>query len=116
MSPLLADWALSFALTLIVEVPLFAALGRGLPAWRAAVVGAVGSCVTHPLLWFVWPRIVSDYTAFLVTGEVLVTLIEALIVVIALPDAGLRRALVMSCVANAASLGLGLVLRALGLL
>ena len=69
------------------------------------------STVTHPLLWFVWPRVAGgDYLTYVVTGEALVVLLEWLLFAALARPVGLRRAFVLALVANAASCGIGLLI------
>ena len=74
----LVRWLHAFVFTLVVEVPVFVLVVRGtVPAWRAALAGAAGSFLTHPLLWFVWPRVIRhDYAAYIVSGELIVSVVE----------------------------------------
>ena len=98
---------------------------------RAAMAGAVGSCLTHPLLWFVWPGVirallgdsgggvsgVSPYVVYLVSGELLVALIESATFWGAARALGRPMpwtlAVAASFLANAASFGGGQLVRAL---
>lgn len=108
MSPALA----ALALTLAVEVPCYLA---GLTALRLAgpvraVLVAVGvNLLTHPVLWLVLaPR--TGVAAVLV-AEVCVVLVEALVIRLVIGrDCGL--VLLLSLGANAASLGVGLLVGA----
>jgi hypothetical protein len=107
-------WLAAFALSLAVEVPVFVLVARKqVPAWRAAVAGAAGTCLTHPLLWFVWVRVIEDYSLFIVLGELLVCCIETLTFWALARPVPLRRALAASFLANGASYGVGLVLERL---
>lgn len=99
------EWLAAFAFTQIVEVPIYrrALGGRALVAFGA-------SALTHPVVWFVFPRLpFASYLAMVAAAEVFAWLVEAAY----LRAFGLRRALAWSLVANAASLGLGLASRAL---
>jgi len=118
-------WFEAFAFTLVVEVPLFVAVARlpvgpprktRAPLWRLAIAGAAGTCVTHPLLWFAWPLAVRDYTTYIWSGELLVAAIESATFFALARPIDWRRAVIASFTANAASFGLGLLLRAAGLL
>ncbi|HMK98361.1 MAG TPA: hypothetical protein VK425_12490, partial [Acidimicrobiales bacterium] len=54
--PGLADYGVALALTLVVEVPLYAALLRtfaGLPWREGARLGAAANLVSHPLVFLV---------------------------------------------------------------
>lgn len=108
MSPALA----ALALTLAVEVPCYLA---GLTALRLAgpvrsVLVAIGvNLVTHPVLW----SVLAPRTGVLVVvaAEVCVVLVEALLIRLVIGrDAGV--VLLLSLGANAASLGVGLLVGA----
>jgi hypothetical protein len=123
-------WFVSFLFTQAVEIPIWTGLSwRAVPAWKSALSGALCTCVTHPLLWIVWPRVfflvrdwplqiggivVSRYTAYLVTGEFLVAVIESMIFYFAARSGRFSKALAISFIANAASLGLGVLARSFG--
>jgi hypothetical protein len=125
-------WLRSFAFTLVVEVPVFMLVARRhIRGPRAAAAGAVGSCLTHPLLWFVWPGVirallgatgglhpgVPAYLVYLVSGELLVALIESATFWGAARALGRpvpwALAVAASFLANAASFGGGQLVRAL---
>ncbi|MBM4320621.1 MAG: hypothetical protein FJ125_11830 [Deltaproteobacteria bacterium] len=105
-------WFFSLLLTLAVEVPLYVLLSRGaVRCARAALAGAAGTLLTHPALWFFWPRLVdSDYTTYLVSGELAVVAAEALTFLALARPVGAWRALACSLVANGASCGVGALL------
>jgi len=104
-------------LTYAIEIPLLVYLLRPSARWpRSVVTGIACSGLTHPLLWFVWPRVVplAHYALFLATGEGLVVLVEAaLIWGIALrqEERAARTAMLASIATNAASCAVGLVLQ-----
>lgn len=105
--------------TLAVEVPLYAwLLPRLAPVSRsrAAEVGVLVNVVSHPLLWFVLVPLghwASDRTVVPVAvAEVLVWLGEALLCRLA-ARSDWPASLAVAAVANAASLGLGLLLAGL---
>jgi hypothetical protein len=111
-------WLLAFALTQAVETPLYTiALGRlgRRPAWplpTRIALGFLPSLLTHPVVWFVWPRLIdpaTDYRLFCVAAEAFAVLVEAAL----LSLCGLRRALPISLAVNAASAFAGLLSRAL---
>ncbi|HPQ72050.1 MAG TPA: hypothetical protein PKW95_23205 [bacterium] len=77
---LVARWAISFTFTLVVEMPLYALLaGAKIDTRRALLAAFVCTAVTHPLLIFVWRGLFTDYNAYIVSGELLVAVIESLI-------------------------------------
>jgi hypothetical protein len=114
-------WIRAFFFTLAVEIPLFVLVagfrnrsGRRAPLWRLVLAGAAGTAVTHPALWFVWPRVVSDYTLYIATGELLVAVVETFTFFGLARPISLSRAAAASFIANGASYGLGMLLHLLG--
>ncbi len=76
----IARWAISFSFTLVVEMPLYALLaGMKIDLRRALLAAFVCTAVTHPLLIFVWRGLFTEYNAYIVSGELLVAMIESLI-------------------------------------
>ena len=115
-------------LTLGVEVPLVLLLLRRTCSWlRSGLAAVTASGITHPLLWFVWPRVVSPYRYvwYVATGESLVVSIEAVVyfVIVFHPIAAAGRAaddsptlarqmlkaLGLSLAANTASFAVGML-------
>lgn len=111
VSELLGPWLRAFVLTQVVEVPIYrlAAAAR-LPYALAA------SALTHPFVWFFFPwlaeRLAWSWGTMAVAAELFAWLVEAAWLGLA---ARVRwpRALFASLVANGASAGVGLALRAL---
>jgi hypothetical protein len=122
---ILPFWLQAFAFTLAVEIPLFVAVARfrggaetdrRAPLWRLALAGAAGTCLTHPLLWFVWPRVVHDYQLYIASGELLIAVIESATFYALARPISPGRAIAASFIANSASFGLGILLRAWGVM
>jgi len=108
-------WLVAFVFTQIVEVPIYLwalerAHGRQKRA-RDLFVAFAASTITHPVVWFVFPRLfpVNAYVTMLACAEAFAVVVEA----VWLRAFGVRRALFWSLAANATSLGLGLISRAL---
>jgi hypothetical protein len=97
-------WLWAFLFTQAIEVPIYAIPLRGRP-----LVGFGASAITHPVVWFVFPLLIHDYAIMVVAAEVFAVVVEAAY----LRANGVRRAFWWSLCANGASLGLGLVVRAL---
>jgi hypothetical protein len=113
-----AAWATAFVMTLLVEVPVMVAVAkvredvdRAVPVWLLVVAALCCSAVTHPLLWFVWRRLIADYGLFVVSGEAMVVCLETLILFGVARPMTLRRAALVSLVANVASWAVGSLLR-----
>jgi hypothetical protein len=106
------DWLRAFGLTLFIElllaVPLLAAVERR--ALRRAAAVLVANLATHPLVWFLFPGLALGRPARLVLSEAWALLAEAVVYLLVWPALRLRRALLVSLVANGASAAAGLVL------
>jgi hypothetical protein len=102
-------WLLAFLVTQLVEVPLYRWLGP-VSWWRAASLSAV----THPAVWYVIPPLCYGgglrYAQMMVLAEAFAWSVEAAMLI----GFGVRprRALVVSLVANAASVLVGAGARA----
>lgn len=103
-------WARAFVLTQLVEVPVYLGLAR-VGVWRALSLSAV----THPCVWFVFPPLALHlgiaWDPMLYAAELFAWLVEAAL----LRGYGVRwpRALVAALAANATSVAVGELTRAL---
>ncbi len=155
LSPEQSSWLKSFAFTLTIEVPVFVWMARRhranpasppvesrsrVTVRRAAAAGAWGTCMTHPVLWFLWPRFyvaalslllapeslreeygrraiffVMDQPHIFWSGvavaELLIACIEGFTFWLAARRIPLSRAMLTSFLANGASYGLGQLVR-----
>ena len=100
--PYFQAWLRAFLFTQMVEVPIYAT------ALRVGLLPAFGaSAITHPLLWFaIFPHLHLPYVWRVVVGEAFAFLVEAGYFAFLFRC---RRAWLWSAVANAASLGTGLL-------
>ena len=104
----LTRWAAAFALTQLVEMPIYVrALGRRRQRFAIAFTA---SAITHPIIWFVVPALWMgrSYVAMAVASEAFAVLAES----VWLARFDVRRALAWSFAANAASVCVGLAVRA----
>ncbi len=105
------DFLIALVLTLLIELPVLWVLARGVFRLRTAstrrllAVGALGSLLTLPVLWFVLPAFLSPAVA-IALGEALAVGVEALLLWRLLPARPLV-AVILSLVANLASFLLG---------
>jgi hypothetical protein len=108
---LFESWPAAFALTAVVEAPIYARALRPRPWGRALLLGALLSLPTHPLI-FVWlPRIwPGSYVGYVAAAEAIAVLVEAAV----LWRLGVSPALPWAVAANLASTAVGLALRAVG--
>lgn len=100
----LVPWLSAFLFTQCVEVPIYAKLAKTgwLPAFGA-------SALTHPIVWFVIPRLFPhSYWLMVAIAETFAVVTEALYLRLGFD---VERALLWSFLANAASAGLGLLSR-----
>ncbi|MFS8067770.1 MAG: hypothetical protein ACMG6S_15505 [Byssovorax sp.] len=121
MAGALAAWISAFAFTQAVEIPLYVAVVRrsvragatsrpvSLAAQIALAFGA--SAVTHPIVWFLIPRIpYGPYAEMVARAELFAVIVEAFYFYV-LEVFDLRRALLWSLAINATSASLGLLSR-----
>ncbi len=118
--PPLTTYLAALALTLAVELPLLLLILRGRVSWpRILLAGLLGSGITHPQLWYLWPRVfVTEggfhYTSYIVCGELAVVAIEAVVIgLVCRRGVGVLMALGASALANAGSYAVGVMLNAL---
>jgi hypothetical protein len=99
----------AFAFTQLVEAPIYR---RFVPAGWGAALGA--STITHPFVWFVFPFIAEQlavgWALTSSVSEVFAVVVEALFFW-RISKVSWKRALVVSLVANGASVALGLFVR-----
>ncbi len=115
MSPDLRAWLDAFLFTQAVEVPIYVAAMRRLrppvPVVTAVAIGFGASLITHPIVWFEIPRLpFRSYEQMVACAEAFAVVAEGLWLY-AVGVFPMRRAMLVSLVANAASATLGLVLR-----
>lgn len=106
-------WLMAFLATVAVEAPIVVGLTRGhpTPAWRRGVIAIFAQLVTHPLVWFVFPRLVGlTGRSSLALSELWACLAEAAFYAVVLPGLRPARALGISALANAASILVGLAI------
>lgn len=103
------DWLLAFFVTCLLELPLVAVGTRdlGLPAKQRLLVALAGQALTHPLVWFVFPKLHGDRELWFWVSEVFAVVVEAVLYARALRGLGTLRAFGISALANALSLGAG---------
>lgn len=104
---MLRAWFSAFFFTQCVEMPIYAKLAK--TGWFPAF-GA--SALTHPIVWFVIPALWGDhdYWSMVAVAEAFAVIAEALYLRFGFK---VKRALAWSLLANASSLGLGLLSRSL---
>jgi hypothetical protein len=108
---ILGLWLRAFVFTQIIEAPIYRrALGV---SWGRALAP---TAITHPIVWFVFPllrRVGVDYVSMVILAELFAWLVEAAFLAKTQPRVPMKKALLVSLAANAASVLLGLACRAL---
>ncbi len=104
------EWLHAFLLTEAIEVPIYSAALTGRPAFQRLLLAFLASLLTHPFVWIVVAHAgVEDYWWALSWSETLAVLVEGAYL------SGLRARFpfAWSLLANASSLGVGLVIYSL---
>jgi hypothetical protein len=114
---LIAQWFRAFAWTLGIELLVAGVWLRGtLPLGRRVGVICIANVATHPAVWLIFPELGAAlrWPSFgsLIASEVWAFGFEAFVYGLFLGAGKRRLAITTSVAANAASLGLGFVLRA----
>jgi len=110
-------WWRAFLLTQAVEVPIYTAILTRFPArplWRdqtgppmslplRLLMAFLASAITHPWVWYFFPRYIDDYWPMVAVAETFAVVVEA----VWLRFCGLRYALLWSLLANGVSATIG---------
>jgi hypothetical protein len=94
-----ALWRSVFLLALALELPMVALVSPRERRWWAVLSSLVGNAITHPLLWFVWPRLLP-YGAAVITGELVAVAVEGALIAFAIRS---RSGFAIALLANAYS-------------
>ena len=100
-------WLAAFALTQAIEMPVVWRAQPGVAWQRRLLVAAGGSALTHPIVWFVMPRLVTDWVWMVVAAETFAVVAETLW----MRAFGVERAFWWAVLANALSVAIGLTIR-----
>ncbi len=109
-------WFVAFLITAAVEAPIVVALTRGVAARvpRRFALAVFAQLATHPLVWFVFPRLVGlTGRTSLLLSELWAWLAEAAFYALVFPELPAPRALGISALANGASIAAGLLVAGL---
>lgn len=114
MSPeLVLPWLAAFAVTQLVEGPIYALwVRRDFEVFPALVRSAVLQLTTHPLLWLVFFDVMDalgGYAAAVLLAELCVVAAEGALLAWMWPAASWRRAYAAALTANAVSTVVGLL-------
>ena len=103
---------------MVIEIPIYVYLSRNhVQGLRAGLAAAICTTITHPLLWFVWVMVFPEnYSAYIISGELLVAVCEGFIFWAIARRIDFARAMGISFIANGASYGAGVLVNLLGLI
>ena len=108
---MLEAWSRAFVLTLLIEGPIVVCGFQSVSLSRRFAIFLLANVLTHPALWFVFPRF-EPYALWLLVAETCVIVVEWRIYANSFRRVySWRYALMMSLGANATSTALGLLLR-----
>ncbi len=99
----------ALVITLAIEIPIVALVFKGQRA-RMALCCLVATTATHLAMHFLLPRVVSSYQQFILVGELMATIIEALVYALSSRPRDWSRAMLASALANTTSYAAGLIL------
>jgi hypothetical protein len=103
-------WFRAFLLTLLVEIPVATWLlrHREPDLRRAAALVVFANLVSHPIVWFALSQVfLVGSTEYVLAAESWAIAVETLFYAVAVQGLGLRRAAIVSLVANLASFVVG---------
>lgn len=107
-------WFRAFAFTLTVEALIVTlALPNVEPVWRRLGAATFAQVASHPAVWFIFPRLGMSYSSMVLVAEAWAVVSELLIYRLVFRELSWLRAFGVAALANGASYGLGLLLRAL---
>jgi hypothetical protein len=114
---LVLHWGRAFVVTAAVELGVLVPWLRTAEPrlLRRSAIVFLGQMATHPWVWFVLPALPFAHAVYWAIAETFAVLVEAALYRLTLP-LGWRRAVLMSFLANLASVLVGLVLRTAHLL
>ncbi len=102
------EWLSAYGFTQIVEFPVYERALRPRPRAERFWLALAPSALTHPFVWFAFPQLPVPYLAMVVLAEAFAFGVEWAV----LAALGVPRAWLWSLAANALSLGLALISRA----
>jgi hypothetical protein len=105
-----ASWLHAFGITLLIETPIAVWMLTSVePRVARRIAGVVvANLATHPLVWFLFPGLALRADTRLAASEAWAFVAEVAVYLIIWPALRLRRAALISFVANAASSSAGL--------
>jgi hypothetical protein len=105
----LSEWAVAFALTELVEVPIVVGMARTAPLATRVAAAFFATLATHPIVWFVLPELGLGEYARLFGSEAWAIGGECVFYRFFLPPCTWPVAARVAVVANVASFALGLL-------
>lgn len=107
-------WFRAFLLTLLIEGAICTwGLSAEPKLARRLGLALFANLATHPAVWFVFPELGLSFTWTIALAEAFAFSLEALFYSLTVPQLGVRRAILLSTMANAVSWTGGLALREL---
>ena len=75
---MLKPWAILFAMTYLLELPIYQGLLRRVVRLRQGLLLCLAlNVATHPIVWFVWPIVLENQLHYVLVAEAFAVLVEA---------------------------------------
>jgi hypothetical protein len=104
-------WPLAFGVTLAVEMGALYLLFRKTDSvGRLAAVVFLGNILTHPVVWFVLPRVMVSHGAYILIAESFALVVEVFVILSLIRPEPWYMSIAGSAFANGSSYGVGLIL------
>lgn len=105
------SWPLAFTLTVMIEAAVLVVLFRkNTDVWRILAAAAICNAVTHPVVWFVLPRLFSTYGAYIIASEAFAFTAEVPILLLVIRPKPWHMSIAGSALANGGSYLVGLAI------
>jgi len=107
------NWPLAFVLTVTLEtLVVFLFFRKDTPLSRILIAGVLANAVTHPFVWFLFPRLATTYGTYILMAEIFAFVIEIPIIFLIIRPKPWYMSIAASAAANGVSYGVGILLYA----
>lgn len=106
---MLVEYFKSLFITLLLENITLWFLLRRMATWkRIILIGTIASGITHPLFWFVYSKLFTDYWTYIASGEIIIVFVESIVIYVGMnKKIDIFKAIAYSAIANCVSYFLG---------
>lgn len=105
------NWPLAFILTIALETAvLFLFFRKDTALSRIFIAGVLANAVTHPFVWFLFPRFATSYGSYILMAEMFAFFLEVPIIYLIIRPKPWYMSIAASAAANGVSYGVGMIL------